>query len=173
MQQIWDLLQREPINSFENGHCIWQVVTYWGRVTHICVVNLTIIGSDNGLAPCRGQTIIWTNIGILLIGPLGTYLLNFNRNSIIFVHENALKSAVCEMAAVINGKCSLSYLTHLLLSGVYSATTLSLLPTVLMLWSVLLRDSNCTHLQTSTPWNKLSTTIISFQLSYPTRTALY
>ena len=47
-------------------------LTHWGRVTHICVSKLTIIGSDNGLAPGRRQTIIWTNDGILLIGPLGT-----------------------------------------------------------------------------------------------------
>ena len=26
-----------------------QVLTHWGRVTHICVIKLTIIGSDNGL----------------------------------------------------------------------------------------------------------------------------
>ena len=41
-------------------------------MTHICVSNLTIIGSDNGLSHGRRQTIIWTNDGILLIGPLGT-----------------------------------------------------------------------------------------------------
>ena len=29
-------------------------------------------GSDNGLSPGRRQAIIWTNAGILLIGPLGT-----------------------------------------------------------------------------------------------------
>ena len=39
---------------------------------HICVGNLTIIGSDNGLSPGRRQAIIWTNAGIVLIGPLGT-----------------------------------------------------------------------------------------------------
>ena len=47
-------------------------LTHWGRVTHICVGKLTIIGSDNGLSPKRHQAIIWTNAGILLIGPLGT-----------------------------------------------------------------------------------------------------
>ena len=47
-------------------------LTHWGRVTHICVNKLTIIGSDNGLSPGRRQAIIWTNVGILLIGPLGT-----------------------------------------------------------------------------------------------------
>ena len=36
------------------------------------VFKLTIIGSDNGLLPGRRQAIIWTNTGILLIGPLGT-----------------------------------------------------------------------------------------------------
>ena len=50
-------------------------LTHWGRVTHICVSKLTIIGSDNGLSPDRRQAIVWTNAGLLLIGPLGT---NFN-----------------------------------------------------------------------------------------------
>ena len=44
--------------------------THWGRVTHICVGKLTIIGSDNGLSPVRRQAIIWTNAGILFIRPL-------------------------------------------------------------------------------------------------------
>ena len=47
-------------------------LTHWGRVTHICVGKLTIIGSDNGLSPERRQAIIWTNARIVLIGPLGT-----------------------------------------------------------------------------------------------------
>ena len=55
---------------------IWDIMaltlTYWGRVTHICVSDLTITGSDNGLSPGRRQAIIRTNIGILLIRPLGT-----------------------------------------------------------------------------------------------------
>ena len=42
-------------------------LTHWGRVTHICVSKLTIIGSDNVLSPGRRQAIIWTNAGILLI----------------------------------------------------------------------------------------------------------
>ena len=48
------------------------VLIHWGRVTHICVSDRTIIGSDNGLSPCRRQAIIGTNAGILLIRPLGT-----------------------------------------------------------------------------------------------------
>ena len=48
------------------------LLTHWGRVTHICIGKLTIIGSDNGLSPGRRQAIIWTNAGILLIRPLGT-----------------------------------------------------------------------------------------------------
>ena len=47
-------------------------LTHWGRVTHICVSELTIIGSDNGLSPGRRQAIIWNNAGLLLIEPLGT-----------------------------------------------------------------------------------------------------
>ena len=58
-----------------NKHCEgYQLVdvSHWGRVTHICVGKLTIIGSDNGLSPGRRQAIIRTNDGILLIGTLGT-----------------------------------------------------------------------------------------------------
>ena len=48
-------------------------ISHWGRVTHICVSKLTIIGSDNGLSPDRRQAIIWTNAGLLLTGPLRKY----------------------------------------------------------------------------------------------------
>ena len=53
--------------STAQGHIIHR-----GQVTHICVGNLTIIGPDNGLSSGRRQAIIWTNAGILLIGPRGT-----------------------------------------------------------------------------------------------------
>ena len=39
---------------------------------HICVSKVTIIVSDNGLSPGWRQAFIWTNAGILSIGPLGT-----------------------------------------------------------------------------------------------------
>ena len=55
-----------------NSEPPYAILTHWGRVTHICVSKLTIIGSDNGLSPDRRQAIIWTNARLLLIGPLGT-----------------------------------------------------------------------------------------------------
>ena len=62
---------------FSSSIYIWWLwkylyLTHWGLVTHICVRKLTIICSDNGLSPDRRQAIIWTNAGLLLIGPLGT-----------------------------------------------------------------------------------------------------
>ena len=50
----------------------WASLTHWGRMIHICVSNLTIIGSDNDLLPSQHQAIIWTNDGISLIGNFGT-----------------------------------------------------------------------------------------------------
>ena len=55
------------------------ILTHWGRVKHKCVSSLYITGSDNGLSPGRHQAIIWTNAGILLLGPLGA---NFSENLI-------------------------------------------------------------------------------------------
>ena len=45
-------------------------LTHWGRLTHIWVGNLTIVGSNNGLSPGRREAIIWTNAGTLLIRSL-------------------------------------------------------------------------------------------------------
>ena len=70
-------------------------LTHWGRVTHICVSNLTIIGSDNGLSPGRRQAITWTNVGILLIGPLGT---NFGE-MLIKIHIFSFKKIHLKMSS--------------------------------------------------------------------------
>ena len=64
-------------------------------MTHICVGNLTIIGSDNGLSPGRRQAITWTNVGILLIGPLGT---NFSE-MLIKIHTFSLKEINLKMSS--------------------------------------------------------------------------
>ena len=65
------LEQRWP--SLLTQICVFRPhLTHWGRVTHICVNKLTIIGSDNSLVPTRRQAIIWTNGGILLIRNPGT-----------------------------------------------------------------------------------------------------
>ena len=72
------------------------VLTHWSRVTHICVGNLTIIGPDNGLSPGRRKAIIWTNAGILLIGPWGT-----NCSEIwIGIHTFSLKKIHLKMSSV-------------------------------------------------------------------------
>ena len=71
-------------------------------MTRKCVGNLTTSGSDDGLSPDRRQAIIWTNAGILLIGPLWTSFSEiFDKNSNIFIQEDAFESVVCEMAAIL------------------------------------------------------------------------
>ena len=71
--EINTMLQLSCKFGESNWNPYWVIIsTHWGRVTHICVSNLNIIGSDNGLSPGRRQAIIWTNAGILLIGPSGT-----------------------------------------------------------------------------------------------------
>ena len=71
------------------------LLTHWRRVRHICVSNLTINGSDNGLSPDRRQAITWTNVGILLIGPLGT---NFSE-MLIEIHTFSFKKIHFKMSS--------------------------------------------------------------------------
>ena len=92
-------------------------ITHWGRVMHICISKLTIIGSDNGLSPGRRQAIISTNAGILFIEPLGT---NFNE-ILIEIHIFSFKKIHLKMSS---GKCrpcccGLNVLTHCGLSAPY------------------------------------------------------
>ena len=81
-----------PISGYQQPPCwllcqrnqllikiLLKLLTLWSRVMHICLGNIIIIGSDNGPSPRQCQAIIWTNAGILLIGPLGT---NFSEISI-------------------------------------------------------------------------------------------
>ena len=80
-------------------------LTHWGRVTHICVIKLTVIGSDNGLSPGRRQAIIWTNDGILFFSYFeipNKFQWNLKRNSSIFIHENAFANVVCAMAPILS-----------------------------------------------------------------------
>ena len=96
--------------SFVNIISIWCLcmpgdwcLTHWGRVTHIGVSKLTINGSDNGLSPGRRQAIIWTNAGILLIGPVGTNFIEILIEICTFsLKKNALENIVCEMAAMLS-----------------------------------------------------------------------
>ena len=66
------------------------ILTHWGRVTHICVSDLTSTDSDNGLAPGWRQAIIWTNARILLIRPLGTNFSEFLVEILIFSFKKML-----------------------------------------------------------------------------------
>ena len=66
------------------------VLTHWGRVTHICVNKLAIIGSDN---QCW-NIVNWT---------LGNKLQrNLNRKLNIFIQENAFENVVWKMAAIFS-----------------------------------------------------------------------
>ena len=79
-------------------------------MTHICVRRLTITGSDNGLSPGRRQAIIWTNAGILLIGPLGT---NFSENSLEILTFSFTKMRLKVSSAKWRPFClGLNVLTH-------------------------------------------------------------
>ena len=62
----------------------------------ICISNLTVIGSDNGLLPGRHQAIICTNAGILLTGTLGTNFIEILSEILTF----SLKKMHLKMSSV-------------------------------------------------------------------------
>ena len=90
--------------DFSNGiDMVTDNLTHWGRVTHICIGKLTILGSDNGLLPGWRQAIIWTNAVFLSTGPLRTYFSEYlSKNTTIFIEENAHESVACEMASILS-----------------------------------------------------------------------
>ena len=77
------------------------ILTHWGRMTHICVGEQTIIGSDNGLSPDRRQAIIWTNAGILSTGPLGTNFSEISIEIYTFSFKKCIWNVAWKMAAIL------------------------------------------------------------------------
>ena len=67
------------------------MLTHWERVTHICVSKLNIIGLD---------MMKWWNIVNWTLR--NKFQWNFNRNSNIFIQENALENVICEMASILS-----------------------------------------------------------------------
>ena len=59
---------------------------------HICVSKLGAIDSDKGLSQVRCQVIIWKNAGLILTGPLSSYLSEIVIKA-IFIQEKALEMA--------------------------------------------------------------------------------
>ena len=80
-------------------------LTDWGRVTHICVSKLIIIGADIDGA----KAIIWTSAGIIVNWtPGGKLQWHFNRNSNIFIQ--AFENVLCEVSSVLcRPQCVQSY----------------------------------------------------------------
>ena len=92
-RSYFSFLTTTPFPSFSKVFSV--SLTHWGRVTQICVNNITIIGSDNDLSPGRRQAIIWTNAGILLIWSLRT-----NVNDIfIEIHAFSFKKIYSKMSS--------------------------------------------------------------------------
>ena len=90
----WIVMKR-PQPNWPWQDIVCNVLIHWGRVTHVCVGNLTIIGSDNGLSPGRRQATTWTNVGILLIRLLVT---NFS-NMLIEIHTFSFKKIHLKMSS--------------------------------------------------------------------------
>ena len=98
-QMVYDHIFYESVNH-AYSHFTTIPLTHRGRVTHICLSKLTIIGSDNGLSPARRQAIIWTNDGILLIRTFRTHFSEIiSEIHTFYIQENAFESVVCEMAS--------------------------------------------------------------------------
>ena len=74
---------------------------------YMCISKLSIIVSDNGLSPGRRQAVVWTNAGMLLIGPLAT---NFSEIWSKFKHFHSRKSIL---------KCRLENGGHFVSASVY------------------------------------------------------
>ena len=70
-------------------------LTHWGRVTHICVGKLIIIGSDHGLSPGRRHAMISTNV---VIWSMGLLITNFSE-IFIEIHTFSFKKMHLKMSS--------------------------------------------------------------------------
>ena len=90
--------------TFESNISQLISLTHWGRRTHICVSEITIIDSDNGLyvawpAPTHYLNQCWNIVNSNIRNKLQC---NLKRNSCIFIRENAFENVVCEKASILS-----------------------------------------------------------------------
>ena len=76
------------------GHTAWIFSTYDSG-------NLVNIGLDKGLSVVHHSAITWTNADLLSFG--NKLQWNMNKDTIIFIKENAFENDVCKMAAILSG----------------------------------------------------------------------
>ena len=70
------------VYKFTMEHFYIYLFNLWGRVTHLCISKLTIIGSDNGTNFSPNQ--------------------NLNKNLYIFIQENAFEHVVWKVTAILS-----------------------------------------------------------------------
>ena len=78
-----------------------QVPRHCGRETYIICVSKLGGDSNNGLSSVRCQVIIWTNAGLIVTGPLGTYLSEIVINA-IFIQEKNIENVVCKTEVILS-----------------------------------------------------------------------
>ena len=81
-------------------------------MTHLCVGNQTIIGSDNVLTPGLRQAIFWANAEILLIGrPRATNVSEILiKIHILSFKKNVFEHVVWKMAADLSRPQCITYM---------------------------------------------------------------
>ena len=73
---------------------------------HICVNDLTTIGSENGVSPGRRLVGAWSALNqcwnIVNWTPTNKLQWNIDRNSWIYIQENPFENVVCEIASILS-----------------------------------------------------------------------
>ena len=112
-------------------------LTHWGWVTYICMGNLTIIASDDGLSPGQRQANISTN-DVINSNLCNKLQWNLKQNSNIFTQEIAFENVVWKMAAILPRPQCVKRLHCILPPAAYTHIRLSLRQCLL--------DTNITHI---------------------------
>ena len=104
------------------------------------------------LSPIRRHAIIYTNAGLLLIGPQGTNFkqkqtktkTNFNQNSKRFVHENASENVVFEIGGhfVRGGGDKFSFHEEHIATNVWTGMANCFKFTWVLFWCLLYKEGN-------------------------------
>ena len=78
------------------------MLNHWGRVMHICISKLIIIGSDNvtWLVPNHYVNQCWNIVNWI---PRNKLQWNLIRNSYIFIKENVFENVIWKMPAIFHG----------------------------------------------------------------------
>ena len=101
-EAFWSFTRFWNVPQFQVHDVQLSQLTHWGRVTHICVIQWSMVQ----IMACRlvgAKPLFEPYWNIVNLNLRNKFQWNLKQNSCIFIHEKAFENVVCKISAILSG----------------------------------------------------------------------